>query len=145
MRRSPMVSVVELREVSTSSACEVTSTTSLPPADGKRDRQFDQSADRDRDAGVLNLGEAGHDDGDRVGAGRKQSHAVSALAVAVGGALQALGDFLRGDGRIGDAGAFGIFYGDVQIAGRDAALREDEWQKSAGRKTTPKLLLLCGA
>jgi len=32
MRRCPTVSVVELREVSTSSACEVTSTTSLPPA-----------------------------------------------------------------------------------------------------------------
>src|SRR5271165_58591 len=32
MRRSPIVSVVELREVSTNSACELTSTTSFPAA-----------------------------------------------------------------------------------------------------------------
>ncbi len=113
--------------------------------DRKRDGKFDEAADGDGDAGAFDLGEAGRHDGDGVGAGRKKLDGVSALSVAVRGALQTLGDVLRGDGCIGDAGAFGIFYGDVQISGSDAALREARRLKSAGRKTTPRLLLLCGA
>ena len=71
-------------------------------SDSECDRQLDEAADRDGDAGALDLGESGRRDGHGVGAGRKKLRAVSALPVAGGGALETLGDVLHSDGRVGD-------------------------------------------
>ena len=109
MRRWSIVSVVELREVSTNSAWEVDFDDFLAACHRQRDREFHESTDCDGNPGVLNLGEPCDFDRDRISARGQQPSIISTLSVARRGSLQSLGGILHGDGRIGDNVSLGSF------------------------------------
>ncbi len=92
MRRCPIVSVVEVREVSTNSRLRADLHHFSARGDRQRDWKLHQSADRDAHILGFRLAEARCFHRDRVRARRQQSSTVAALSVARGGAFQTFRD-----------------------------------------------------
>ena len=120
MRRCPMVSVVELREVSTKLGLRCDFDDFLAGRDGERDGQLRHPADGDSDAVGFSFGEARCLDRHRISPGGNWRDAVAALAVAGGGAFQTLGDIADRHGGVGHHAALRIFHANVEVAGGGA-------------------------
>ena len=117
MRRWSMVSVEEVRCVSTNSAAELTLTTSWVPATAKVMgisaccptviATFFTSA----------VAKPGALHADRVLSRRQQQNVVLAIGILAGGALQSLGLVPRRDAGVGHHSSLRVPDGDMQIAG----------------------------
>src|SRR5947199_10230246 len=116
IRRCSIVSVDEVRVVSTSAACEFTSTTSRPPAIVRATGNSAICPTVTLTCSAV-VCKTGCIHSNRVVAGGQRHDPIFALCVDVCGSLKSLGLLARRDGCVCNHATIGIFHNDVQIAG----------------------------